>query len=60
MQSGLGSKLGRIGKRRVANSKNLKVLSHEDMRQIQDRAYEGSMLDGYHAGAPYVAVVHGY
>jgi hypothetical protein len=30
------------------------------MRQIQDRAYEGSMLDRYHAGAPYEVAVHGY
>ena len=61
VQSSLGSNLGPHWEAEgVANSKRLSVLSHEDMRQIQDRAYEGSMLDRYHAGAPYEVAVHGY
>jgi hypothetical protein len=61
VQSTLGSNLGPHWEAEgTARSKNVSVLSHDKMRQLQDAAYEGSMLDRYHAGAPYEVVVHGY
>lgn len=61
VQSSLGTNLGPHWEAEdVANRNNVSILSHEKMRQMQDGAYEGSMLDRYHAGAPYEVVVHGY
>jgi hypothetical protein len=42
----------------LANSNNVSSLSQDKMRRIQDSAYEGSMLDRYHAGAPYEVHTH--
>ena len=42
----------------IANSSNVSSLSEDKMRQIQDRAYEGSMLDRYHTGRPYEVHTH--
>jgi hypothetical protein len=61
VQSALGSNLGPHWEAEgIANAKNVTYLSHDKMTKIQDNAYEGSMLDRYHAGAPYEVVVHGY
>jgi hypothetical protein len=42
----------------IANASNVSSLSEEKMRQLQDRAYEGSMLDRYHTGRPYEVHTH--
>lgn len=61
VQSTLGTNLGPHWEAEgVANRNNVSILTHEKMRQMQDSAYEGSMLDRYHSGAPYEVVVHGY
>jgi hypothetical protein len=61
VQSSLGSNLGPHWEAEsIANAKNVSYLSHEKMIKMQDNAYEGSMLDRYHAGVQYEVVVHGY
>jgi hypothetical protein len=44
----------------LANSNNVSSLSFGKMQKIQDNAYEGSMLDRYHAGGHYEVTGHGY
>jgi hypothetical protein len=61
VQSSLGSNLGPHWEAEgVANSRNVSSFSAEKMRKIQDSAFEGSMLDRYHAGGQYEVSVHGY
>ena len=59
VQSVLGSNLGPHWEEEgIANAKNVGFISGEKMRQLQDRAYEGSMLDKYHTGRPYEVHTH--
>ena len=59
VESRIGSNFGpRWEKQGIANSNNVSSLSQDKMRRIQDSAYEGSMLDRYHTGAPYEVHTH--
>lgn len=44
----------------LAPANNLTYMTADTIRKLQDRAFEGSMLDRYHTGRPGEVSVHGY
>ena len=59
VESRMGSNLGPHWElENLAPANNLSYMTGETMRRIQDRAYEGSMLDRYHTGVPYEVHTH--
>ena len=61
VQSVLGSNLGPHWEAEgIAKAGYVGILSKQKMTKMLDSAYEGSMLDRYHAGGPYEVSVHGY
>jgi hypothetical protein len=42
----------------LAPANNLTFITADTMRKLQDRSFEGSMLDRYHTGAPYEVHTH--
>ena len=61
VQSTLGSNLGPHWEAEgIAKAGYVGILSKQKMTKMLDSAYEGSMLDRYHAGGHYEVTGHGY
>jgi hypothetical protein len=59
VQSALGSNLGPHWEEEgIANAKNVSSISHDKMAKMQDKAYEGNMLDRIGYGPPGERAVH--